>query len=68
MIGSEHQVCLLLGSNIQPERNLPLAVDRCRIFDHPADFIRLGNPCSGIRWPEFPQCSFIGTDSFDKEN
>ena len=25
---SEHQVCLLLGSNIQPERNLPLAVDQ----------------------------------------
>jgi hypothetical protein len=22
----QHQVCLLLGSNIQPERNLPLAV------------------------------------------
>ena len=27
MPASEHQVCLLLGSNIQPERNLPLAVD-----------------------------------------
>ena len=25
MTVSEHQVCLLLGSNIQPERNLPLA-------------------------------------------
>lgn len=25
---SEHQVCLLLGSNIQPERNLPLAIDQ----------------------------------------
>ncbi len=24
---SGHQVCLLLGSNIQPERNLPIAVD-----------------------------------------
>jgi len=24
---SEHQACLLLGSNIQPERNLPLAID-----------------------------------------
>ena len=24
---SEHQTCLLLGSNIQPERNLPLAID-----------------------------------------
>ena len=24
---AEHQVCLLLGSNIQPERNLPLAID-----------------------------------------
>jgi 2-amino-4-hydroxy-6-hydroxymethyldihydropteridine diphosphokinase len=27
MPASEHQVCLLLGSNIQPECNLPLAVD-----------------------------------------
>jgi 2-amino-4-hydroxy-6-hydroxymethyldihydropteridine diphosphokinase len=26
----EHQVCLLLGSNIQPERNLPLAIDHLR--------------------------------------
>lgn len=25
---SEHQVCLLLGSNIKPERNLPLAIDQ----------------------------------------
>ncbi len=25
---SEHQACLLLGSNIQPERNLPLAIDQ----------------------------------------
>ena len=24
----EHQVCLLLGSNIQPERNIPLAIDQ----------------------------------------
>jgi 2-amino-4-hydroxy-6-hydroxymethyldihydropteridine diphosphokinase len=28
---SEHQVCLLLGSNIQPERNLTLAIDSLRI-------------------------------------
>lgn len=28
MMVSEHQVCLLLGSNIQPERNLPLAIDQ----------------------------------------
>jgi 2-amino-4-hydroxy-6-hydroxymethyldihydropteridine diphosphokinase len=27
---SEHQVCLLLGSNIQPERNLPLATEHLR--------------------------------------
>jgi 2-amino-4-hydroxy-6-hydroxymethyldihydropteridine diphosphokinase len=26
--GSQHQVCLLLGSNIRPERNLPLAVQQ----------------------------------------
>ena len=26
MVVSEHQACLLLGSNIQPERNLPLAL------------------------------------------
>ena len=25
---SQHQVCLLLGSNIQPERNLPLAIHK----------------------------------------
>jgi 2-amino-4-hydroxy-6-hydroxymethyldihydropteridine diphosphokinase len=27
-MAAEHQVCLLLGSNIQPEFNLPLAVER----------------------------------------
>ena len=27
---SEHQVCLLLGSNIQPDRNLPLAIASLR--------------------------------------
>ena len=27
MAALEYQVCLLLGSNIQPERNLPLAID-----------------------------------------
>jgi 2-amino-4-hydroxy-6-hydroxymethyldihydropteridine diphosphokinase len=29
---SEHQACLLLGSNIQPEHNLPLAIDQLQ--DH----------------------------------
>jgi 2-amino-4-hydroxy-6-hydroxymethyldihydropteridine diphosphokinase len=28
---SEHQVCLLMGSNIQPERNPTLAIDSLRI-------------------------------------
>jgi 2-amino-4-hydroxy-6-hydroxymethyldihydropteridine diphosphokinase len=28
---SEHQVCLLMGSNIHPERNLTLAIDSLRI-------------------------------------
>jgi 2-amino-4-hydroxy-6-hydroxymethyldihydropteridine diphosphokinase len=28
MMVSEHQACLLLGSNIQPEHNLPLAIDQ----------------------------------------
>lgn len=28
MMVSQHQACLLLGSNIQPERNLPLAIDQ----------------------------------------
>jgi 2-amino-4-hydroxy-6-hydroxymethyldihydropteridine diphosphokinase len=29
-MGLEHQACLLLGSNIQPENNLPLAVDQLK--------------------------------------
>ncbi len=29
-MAAEHQVCLLLGSNIQPEFNLPFAVDTLR--------------------------------------
>ena len=31
-IGSEHQVCLLLGSNIRPEHNLPLAIDQLQNY------------------------------------
>jgi 2-amino-4-hydroxy-6-hydroxymethyldihydropteridine diphosphokinase len=30
MTTQEHKACLLLGSNIQPEKNLPLAVDLLR--------------------------------------
>ena len=29
---SDHQVCLLLGSNIQPERNLPIAIDQLQNY------------------------------------
>ncbi len=53
-MGSEHTACLLLGSNIEPEHNLPLAVDQLQETpDRPADFAGLGNDPGGFSRAEF---------------
>ena len=59
---SEHQVCLLLGSNIQPEHNLPLAIERSAGSSTILQISRgMGNPLGGNSGTEFPQRRRIGT-------
>ena len=60
MDGSQHQVCLLLGSNIQPERNLPLAV---RELGEQLTILRASSvwesPAVGSRGPNFLNAALL---------
>ena len=59
-IRTEHQVCLLLGSNIQPERNLPLAVEQ--LGDH-LTILQASSvwesPAVGTRGPNFLNAALL---------
>ena len=54
MTALEHQACLLLGSNIQPEKNLPLGLNLLR---HKVTIVRLSSvwetPSVGSSGPDF---------------
>lgn len=60
-----HQVCLLLGSNIQPERNLPLAVEQLssRILVLRASSI-WESPAVGTHGPNFLNAALLCMTSF----
>lgn len=68
-MGSEHQACLLLGSNIQPELNLPLAItglqDRLSI-------LRISRvwetPSVGSAGPNFLNAAILVTTPLDQYN
>jgi 2-amino-4-hydroxy-6-hydroxymethyldihydropteridine diphosphokinase len=60
LIQTEHQVCLLLGSNIRPERNLPLAVEQ---LGDRLTILRVSSvwesPAVGTRGPNFLNAALL---------
>jgi 2-amino-4-hydroxy-6-hydroxymethyldihydropteridine diphosphokinase len=66
--GPQHQVCLLLGSNIQPERNLPLAVQQ---LGEILTVLRASSvwesPAVGARGPNFLNAALLCLTSFSPE-
>jgi 2-amino-4-hydroxy-6-hydroxymethyldihydropteridine diphosphokinase len=66
--GSQHQVCLLLGSNIQPERNLPLAVQQLAKL---LTILRASSvwesPAVGARGPNFLNAALLCMTPFSPE-
>jgi 2-amino-4-hydroxy-6-hydroxymethyldihydropteridine diphosphokinase len=68
MTGSGHEVCLLLGSNIQPEKNLPLAVSFLRQY---LQFRRVSSvwetAAVGAGGPNFLNAALLATTSLDAQ-
>ena len=66
MTAQEHQVCLLLGSNIQPEKNLALGVDLLR---SKVKIVRVSSvwetPSVGSQGPDFLNLALLVTTSDD---
>jgi len=62
MTAQEHQVCLLLGSNIQPEKNLALGVDLLR---SKVKIVRVSSvwetPSVGSQGPDFLNLALLVT-------
>jgi 2-amino-4-hydroxy-6-hydroxymethyldihydropteridine diphosphokinase len=66
-MGSEHQACLLLGSNIQPEHNLPLAISGLK--DH-LSILRISRvwetPSVGSAGPNFLNAAILARTPLDQ--
>ena len=66
-IVSEHQVCLLLGSNIQPEGNLPRAIDQ---LQNRVTILRISSVWEsssvGSPGPNFLNAALLAHTSLDK--
>lgn len=64
---SEHQACLLLGSNIQPEHNLPLAIEGLQ--DH-LTILRISRvwetPSVGTAGPNFLNAAILARTPLDQ--
>ncbi len=67
-VGAEHQVCLLLGSNIRPEHNLPLAVDQ---LQKTLTILRISRawetPPVGSTGPNFLNAAILAETSLNQE-
>jgi 2-amino-4-hydroxy-6-hydroxymethyldihydropteridine diphosphokinase len=65
---TQHQICLLLGSNIQPERNLPLAVQQLasRMAILRASSV-WESPAVGSRGPNFLNAALLCLTSLSAE-
>lgn len=63
-----HQVCLMLGSNIQPEKNLPLAV---RLLRQHITVVRISSvwetPAVGSNGPNFLNAAVLGATNLDAQ-
>ena len=66
MTVQEHQICLLLGSNIQPEKNLALGVDLLR---SKLKIVRVSSvwetPAVGSAGPDFLNMALLATTSLE---
>lgn len=66
MTAQEHQVCLLLGSNLQPEKNLALGIDLLR---SQVKIVRSSSvwetPAVGSLGPDFLNLALLVTTSLD---
>lgn len=66
MTAQEHQVCLLLGSNLQPEKNLALGVDLLR---SQVKIVRSSSvwetPALGSSGPDFLNLALLVTTTLD---
>ncbi len=64
-----HQVCLLLGSNIEPEKNLPRGVDLLR---QKVGILRVSSvwqsPSVGSAGPDFLNMALLATTSYEPED
>lgn len=67
-IGSEHQVCLLLGSNIQPENNLPLAIHELQNHLTILEISRVWEtPSVGSKGPNFLNAALLAHTSLQQK-
>jgi 2-amino-4-hydroxy-6-hydroxymethyldihydropteridine pyrophosphokinase len=68
-MGSEHQVCLLLGSNIQPEHNLPLAIDQLQNYLKLLRISRVWETASvGSAGPNFLNAAILAHTSLNQKS
>jgi 2-amino-4-hydroxy-6-hydroxymethyldihydropteridine diphosphokinase len=67
--GPEHQVCLLLGSNIRPEHNLPLAIDQLQNYLTILQISRVWETASvGSAGPNFLNAAILAHSSLNQKS
>jgi 2-amino-4-hydroxy-6-hydroxymethyldihydropteridine diphosphokinase len=68
MTGEQHQVCLLLGSNIRAEQNLPLAVD---LLQQEVTILQISSiwetPSVGASGPNFLNAALLASTPLETE-
>jgi len=68
MTGAQHQACLLLGSNIQAEQNLPLAVS---LLEQEVTVLQISSiwetPSVGSSGPDFLNAALLVSTSWEAE-
>jgi 2-amino-4-hydroxy-6-hydroxymethyldihydropteridine diphosphokinase len=68
-LGSEHQACLLLGSNIRPEQNLPLAIGQLQKSLTILNISRVWEtPPVGSAGPNFLNAAILVRTPLDQES